>query len=97
MGDLTWLVPTGGFRTATWVPGTSAHSWQAVASGGTSIGLKGAKLAAKVLTNSAKDIFLDPKIIEDSKKELEMKQGENFSYYPLLGDRKPPLEYRLNK
>ena len=39
VGDLTWLVPTGGFRTATWVPGTPAHSWQAVASGGTSIGL----------------------------------------------------------
>ena len=52
---------------------------------------------ANVLTNSAKDIFLDPEIIEDSKKELKMKQGEDFSYYPLLGDRKPPLEYRLNK
>ena len=74
-----------------------AHSWQAVASGGTSIGLKGAKLAAKVLTNSAKDIFLDPKIIEDSKKELIVKRGKDFSYYPLLGDRSPPLEYRLNK
>ena len=97
VGDLTWLVPTGGFRTATWVPGTPAHSWQAVASGGTSIGLKGAKLAAKVLTNSAKDIFLDPKIIEDSKKELIVKRGKDFSYYPLLGDRSPPLEYRLNK
>ena len=96
VGDLTWLVPTGGFRTATWVPGTPAHSWQAVASGGTSIGLKGAKLAAQVLTNSAKDIFLNPSIIKESQKELEIKQGENFSYYPLLGDRKPPLEYRLN-
>jgi aminobenzoyl-glutamate utilization protein B len=89
-------VPTGGFRTATWVPGTPAHSWQAVASGGTSIGLKGAKLAAEVLTNSAKDIFLDPQIIEESKKELKIKQGKDFEYYPLLGDRNPPLEYRLN-
>ncbi len=96
VGDLSWLVPTGGFRTATWVPGTSAHSWQAVASGGTSIGLKGAKLAAEVLTNSSKDIFLNPEIIEASKKELKIRQGEGFSYYPLLGERKPPLEYRLN-
>jgi len=96
VGDISWLVPTGGFRTATWVPGTPSHSWQAVASGGTSIGLKGAKLAAQVLTNSAKDIFLNPSIIKESQKELEIKQGENFSYYPLLGDRKPPLEYRLN-
>ena len=90
-------MPTGGFRTATWVPGTPAHSWQAVASGGTSIGLKGAKLAAEVLTNSAKDIFLDPQIIKESKKELKIKQGKDFEYYPLLGDRNPPLEYRLNK
>ena len=89
-------MPTGGFRTATWVPGTPAHSWQAVASGGTSIGLKGAKLAAEVLTNSAKDIFLDPQIIKESKKELKIKQGKDFEYYPLLGDRNPPLEYRLN-
>ena len=89
-------MPTGGFRTATWVPGTPAHSWQAVASGGTTIGLKGAKLAAEVLTNSAKDIFLDPQIIKESKKELKIKQGKDFEYYPLLGDRNPPLEYRLN-
>jgi aminobenzoyl-glutamate utilization protein B len=40
VGDVSWVVPTAGIRTATWVPGTAAHSWQAVASGGTSIGLK---------------------------------------------------------
>ena len=34
-----------GVRIATWVPGTSSHSWQAVAAGGTSIGTKGANLA----------------------------------------------------
>ena len=34
IGDVSWLVPTAGFRTATWVPGTPAHSWQAVAAGG---------------------------------------------------------------
>jgi len=59
--------------------------------------LQSANLAAKVLTKTTKDIFLDPKIIEDSKKELIVKRGKDFSYYPLLGDRSPPLEYRLNK
>ena len=39
--DVSWVAPTAQFRTATWVPGTPAHSWQAVAAGGTSIGLKG--------------------------------------------------------
>ncbi len=40
VGDVSWLVPTTGFTTACWVPGTSAHSWQAVAAGGMSIGRK---------------------------------------------------------
>jgi len=41
VGDVSWVVPTIGLGAATWVPGTSAHSWQAVAAGGTSIGQKG--------------------------------------------------------
>jgi len=41
VGDVSWLVPTAQISAATWVPGTSAHSWQAVAAGGTSIGHKG--------------------------------------------------------
>jgi len=41
VGDVSWVVPTAGMRAATWVPGTSGHSWQAVAAGGTSIGTKG--------------------------------------------------------
>ena len=44
VGDVSWLVPTGEIRVATWVPSTPSHSWQAVASGGMSIGLKGTEL-----------------------------------------------------
>ena len=51
VGDVSWTVPTAGFSTATWVPGTPAHSWQAVAAGGTSIGMKGMQNAAKVLAD----------------------------------------------
>ena len=94
VGDVSWNVPTAGLRTATWVPGTAAHSWQAVASGGTSIGLKGAELAAKVLAKSAVEIFSDQTIIEQAKKEQRIRVGENFNYKPLLGDRSPPLDYR---
>ena len=94
VGDLSWLVPTAGARIATWVPGTSAHSWQAVAAGGTSIGLKGTKLAVKVLSGTAQEIFLNPEILIDAKTELKEKVGSNFQYKALLGDRKPPLDYR---
>src|SRR5207249_1896019 len=46
VGDVSWVAPTTGFTTACWVPGTPAHSWQAVAAGGTSIGRQGMQLAA---------------------------------------------------
>tara|TARA_B100001996_G_scaffold44153_1_gene31893 strand:+ start:2099 stop:3520 length:1422 start_codon:yes stop_codon:yes gene_type:complete len=94
VGDVSWLVPTAGARIATWVPGTSAHSWQAVASGGMSIGLKGTKLAVEILTDTAKHIYLNPSIVEAAKKELSERKGEDFKYEPLLGDRMPPLDYR---
>ena len=93
VGDISWLVPTSGARVATWVPGTSAHSWQAVSAGGMSIGTKGTNLAAKVLGNTAVALFKNPKIIDESKKELMMKVGDH-QYQALLGDRSPPLDYR---
>ena len=95
VGDVSWVVPTAGLRTATWVPGTAAHSWQAVAAGGTSIGLKGAELAAHTMANTIKDIFKNPSVIEDAKQELIARRGADFKYKPLLGERKPPLEYRV--
>ena len=96
VGDVSWLVPTGGARIASWVPGTSAHSWQAVASGGTTIGLKGTKLAVQVLSETAQEIYLDPKIAQKAKEELSINVGADFKYVPLLGDREPPLDYRKN-
>ncbi len=96
VGDVSWLIPTAGARIATWVPGTSAHSWQAVASGGMSIGLKGTKLAVEVLADTAKYIYQNPSVVEKSKRELEERTGDDFNYIPLLGDREPPLNYRDN-
>ena len=94
VGDVSWVVPQAGLRTATWVPGTAGHSWQGVAAGGTSIGLKGTKLAAQVLADTAQDLFKNTSIIVSANNEYEQRVGANFKYYPLLGDRKPPLDYR---
>lgn len=94
VGDVSWVVPTAGLRAATWVPGTSAHTWQAVAAGGMSIGHKGMMLAAKTIATSAVDLFNDPSIIKKATKELNGRRGDGFKYIPLLGDRKPPLDYR---
>ena len=96
VGDVSWLVPTAGLGTATWVPGTSAHTWQAVAAGGTSIGEKGMMVAAKTLTLTAIDIFNDPEIATKALSELNKRRGEGFKYEALTGDREPPLDYRKN-
>ena len=93
VGDVSWKVPTSGVRIATWVPGTSSHSWQAVAAGGTSIGTKGSTLAAKALANSAVRLFEDPNLIKMAWDEHKANVGDH-EYQALLEDRKPPLDYR---
>lgn len=95
VADVSWAVPTGGVRTATWVPGTAAHSWHAVAAGGTPIGDKGMVVAAKTLAMTAIDVFTRPDLVEAARTEHADRIPEGWVYEPLLGDRFPPLDYRL--
>ena len=94
VGDVSFAVPTVGFGTATWVPGTAAHSWQAVAAGGTGIGNKGMMVAAKTLSLSAMELFSNPKLLNAAKVEHQKSLGASFKYIPLIGDRAPALNYR---
>jgi aminobenzoyl-glutamate utilization protein B len=94
VADISWLVPTASMRAATWVPGTPSHSWQAVAAGGMSIGFKGMMVAAKTLATAAVDLYTNPEWIQTARQELLEMRGPDFDYDPLIGDRKPPLDYR---
>lgn len=94
VGDVSWVVPTSGFSTACWVPGTPGHSWQAVAAGGTSIGRKGMNLAARVLAATAWDLFTTPKLIDSAKAELQRRTGEQAYESLMQPGQKPPLDYR---
>ncbi len=93
-GDVSWMVPLAAMRAATWVPGTPAHSWQAVAAGGTSIGYKGMMVAAKTLALTAIDIYREPAIVDAAREEFDERRGPDFQYEALLGDRLPALDYR---
>ncbi|MDE3235814.1 MAG: amidohydrolase [Bacteroidota bacterium] len=93
VGDVSYAVPTVGMRAATWVPGTPAHSWQAVACGGTDIGAKGMMVAAKTMALTGIDLFTSPATIEKAKEEFTKAKGD-YQYKALLGDRKPALNYR---
>lgn len=97
VGDITWVVPTAGLGTATWVPGVPAHSWQAVATGGMSIGYKAMNNAAKIIAMTGIDIFNNPSVLVKAKKELNNYTGPDFEYKSMIGDRKPPLDFRKGK
>ncbi|MCR2834279.1 amidohydrolase [Parerythrobacter lacustris] len=94
VGDVSWATPTVGVRTATWVPGTSAHSWQAVAASGNSIGAKGAQLAAQAMTLAAVELFTNPEMRTTARAEFDASRGKDYEYVSLLGDRAPPLDFR---
>jgi aminobenzoyl-glutamate utilization protein B len=93
VGDVSYVVPTVGLEAATWIPGTPAHSWQAVACGGTEIGTKGMMVAAKTMALTAFDLFTTPTLITNAKEEFKKNLGD-YKYKALLGERKPALNYR---
>ena len=94
VGDVSIAVPTVGLSTATWVPGTSAHSWQSTAASGMTIGYKGAQVAAKTLSLAAIELFENSDLRAKARVEHEEQVGSDFHYEALLGDRPPPLDYR---
>jgi aminobenzoyl-glutamate utilization protein B len=94
VGDVSYATPTVGLRTATWVPGTSAHSWQSSAASGMSIGFKGVQVAAKTLTLAAIELYTNPELRAEARAEFDKARGPDYQYKSLLGDRDPPLDYR---
>jgi aminobenzoyl-glutamate utilization protein B len=94
VADVSWVTPTAGLSTATFVPGSGGHSWQNVAAAGSSIGAKGMMIAAKTLALTAYDLFNSPASLTAAKQELKQRQGPDFKYEAMLGNRTPALDYR---
>lgn len=93
VGDVSRVVPTAGVSTATWVAGTPAHSWQAVAASGSSIGHRGALNAASTLAMATVELFLSPDLLREARDEFQRRRGPE-PYRPLLRRDDPPLDYR---
>jgi aminobenzoyl-glutamate utilization protein B len=94
LADVSWNVPTVSMTGATFVPGVPAHSWQATACAGGTIGVKGMMVAAKSMALTTVDLYTDPAHIQKAKAEFEAKRGPGFVYKTRLADRKPALDYR---
>ncbi len=93
VGDVSWNVPTIGFGSATFVPGVAAHTWQAAACAGTTIGQKGMVVSAKALALTAADLFASPQLVADAKVEF-VRQLQGKKYESMIPpDQKPPLDY----
>jgi aminobenzoyl-glutamate utilization protein B len=94
VGDVSWIVPTIGFYTATFVPGVVPHTWQAAASAGMSIGQKGMVVAAKALAATGADLLGNPQLIADAKADFQ-RETEGKTYQSVIpAGVKPPLNYR---
>jgi aminobenzoyl-glutamate utilization protein B len=96
VGDVSWNVPTIGFGIATFVPGVAAHTWQAAASAGSSIGQDGMIIASKALALTAIDLFSNPELVQAAKADFEKKLAGKTYLTAIPAGQKPYIDYREN-
>lgn len=89
VGDVSWLVPTAGLGIATGARGIPGHSWSTVACSGTTLGKRGAVVAAKVLAATAVDMLLDPAQLAAAKQDFDVRTS-GTKYQAILDPGPPP-------
>jgi aminobenzoyl-glutamate utilization protein B len=92
-GDVSWVVPTAQFSAATFVPGVSAHTWQAAACAGTSIGRKGMVVAARTLALAGVELFQNPAELKAARDAFEKRLDGRKWNTRITPDSKPPYDY----
>ncbi len=96
VGDVSWQIPTGEIRAATFVPGVVPHTWQSTACAGMSIGQKGMLVAAKTIALTALDLLQQPALVEEARKSFEKRRGGRGYLSKLPADAKPQVRPRPN-
>lgn len=91
VGDVSWQVPTLEFGTATWVLGTPAHSWQAVAQSGVGVGHKSLIFSAKTMAATALDLLLKKTYLKKAQSEHKQRTRGKKYKSPIPKEQKPPL------
>ena len=90
VGDISWHVPTGGLRTACFPSESPGHSWQNVASIGSTIGEKGIVYAAKVLATTTIDLLEQPNLISAARADWELRmKGRKYTTLIPEGQKAP--------
>lgn len=90
VADVSWIVPTAGFRVTTAAEDAPWHSWATTACTGTRAGRKGAVVAAKVIAATGVDLLTNPTLVKEAK-AFFLKGTEGKPYQsPVPTDQKPP-------
>jgi len=92
VADVSWQAPTVEFSTATWILGTPAHSWQAVAQNGVGIGHKSLIFAAKAMAATVIDLLTNEDALNKAREEHKQRIGNKKYRSPIPPDHKPPLD-----
>ena len=92
VADVAWNMPTQQFSTTMFIVGSPGHSWQNVASGGTSIGQKSSIFASKVMAATVIDLLTKPEVSKKAKEDWKERMKDLTYKSPLPPDLKPPLD-----
>jgi len=91
VAEVSWITPTLHISTTCAPFEIPWHSGAVVKSSKHSVGYKGMLLAAKVLATTAVDLFKDPKILAEMKKEFDNSRGGYVYTSGIPKDKKPPI------
>lgn len=94
VAEVSYIVPTSGFSATTAPMEIPWHSWQAASSNGTSIGLKGADFAARVLALTGVELFVNKELLAEAKKDFDSRTEGKAHRSPIPIDQKPPVPNR---
>ena len=91
VADVSWKAPTVEFGTATWILGTPAHSWQAVAQSGAGLGHVSLIFAAKAMAATAISLLTNKEVLGKAKEEHRRRINAKKYQSPIPPEHKPPL------
>lgn len=94
-GSVSFMAPMSKLYVASNIRGVAGHSWQQAAVSGTTIGTKAALNVGRIYYLVALELYTRPEILKAAKDEFwRARGGKDFKYQSLVGDQKPPLDYR---
>ncbi len=91
VAEVSWIVPTVGFRVTTAAEDIPWHNWATTACHGTRASRKGAVVAAKVIAATGIELFTNRALLKEAKSFfLKAKDGKPYKS-PIPLDQKPPI------